>query len=73
MLKNITFSADEKSIDSAREKAINSRTTLNSLFNKWLSSYVKIGYVSNELDSFLNKISYVSSGRSFSRNELNER
>jgi hypothetical protein len=73
MLKNITFSTDEKIIDTARKKALNNKTTLNALFNKWLSGYVKIDHAYNHLDSFLNKVSYASSGKSFSRKELNER
>ncbi|MBM3705161.1 MAG: antitoxin [Actinobacteria bacterium] len=73
MLKNITFTADEKVIETARRKALNNKTTLNILFNKWINSLIKNRYLSSELDLFISKVSYASSGRSFSREELNER
>ena len=73
MLKNITLSADEKLIDLARKKAINNNTTLNELFRQWLANYSIEKGLSADLDQFLAQTSYSASGRSFSREELNER
>jgi hypothetical protein len=71
-MKNITLSADDVVIENARKKALKNNTTLNALFREWLSNYVNNAKSANELDNFLNKIN-VKSGRSFSRDELNER
>jgi hypothetical protein len=38
-MKNITFSADEKIIEEAREEARRRNTTLNEEFRRWLSEY----------------------------------
>ena len=35
-MKNITFSADERLIELARDEAKNRKTTLNQLFRNWL-------------------------------------
>lgn len=71
-MKNITLSADELIIENARKKALSNNTTLNALFREWLACYVNSSKSANELDEFLNQLN-VKSGRSFSRDELNER
>lgn len=71
-MKNITLSADEVIIENARKKALNNNTTLNALFREWLINYVNNAKSVDELDKFLNQLN-VKSGRSFSRDELNER
>jgi hypothetical protein len=38
-MKNITFSADERLIEEARERARERHTTLNEEFRRWLSEY----------------------------------
>jgi len=73
MLKNITFSSDEKVIAAARKKALNNNTSLNALFNSWLSGIAKNDNASAELETFLDKVKYASSGRNFTREEMNER
>lgn len=73
MMKNITFSADDRIIDMARKKARQHNTTINELFKQWLVSYTKEKGLLNEYDNFINNIDYAHSGRSFSRDELNER
>ena len=40
-MKNITLSADEKLIQTARERARAEHTTLNELFRNWLKDYVQ--------------------------------
>lgn len=39
MMKNITFSADERLIQAARERARSEQTTLNEQFRRWLAEY----------------------------------
>lgn len=73
MLKNITFSAEEKLIESARKKARNNNTTINTVFRQWLSVYAKEQGLISELDNYLDKTAYVNSGRSFTRDEYNQR
>jgi len=73
VLKNITLSADEKLIEDARKKAKLNHTTLNDLFRHWLAGYSKDINLTNKMDEFLSKTWYVSSGGSFTRDELNER
>jgi hypothetical protein len=73
MLKNITFSTDAKIIEAARKKALNNNTSLNALFNSWLSGIAKNENASAELETFLKKVKYVSSERNYTREEMNER
>ncbi len=73
MLKNITFSSDVKIINAARKKALNNNTSLNALFNSWLAGIVKNDDSAAELETFLDKVKYVSSGRNFTREDMNER
>ncbi len=73
MLKNITLSADERLIEKARKKAMKNNTTLNELFRHWLINYTVDKNLADELDQFLVETGYASSGRSFTRDELNER
>lgn len=73
MLKNITLSADDKLIENARKKAMKNNTTLNELFRQWLTNYTVEKNLADELDQFLVETGYASSGRSFTRDELNER
>ena len=73
MLKNVTLSAEEKLIEEARKKAKLNNTTLNDLFRHWLTGYSREKNLADKLDLFLSKTEYVSSGRSFTKDELNER
>jgi hypothetical protein len=71
-MKNITLSADEDLIERARQKARQERTTLNSLFRSWLSRYVGSVRAHAEYKQLMERLSYARSGRTFSRDELNE-
>ena len=73
MLKNITISAEEKLIQKAREKARKEQTTLNENIRKWLKQYVDSGSTSKNFDELMNSFSYASPGKSFSKEEMNER
>lgn len=73
MLKNITFSADEDLIRRARERASNEKTTLNEEFRRWLEKYVERPETAEAFNLLMDRFEYVQPGRSFSREEMNER
>ena len=73
MLKNITLSADEELIRRAREKARREHTTLNAHFRKWLKQYVNSDNRLNDYDALMQSLSYARPGKTFTRDELNER
>lgn len=77
-MRNITLSADDDLIELAREKARQQKTTLNNEFRKWLRQYTsnrseaqRRVQAYRELMQELAAVS--SSGRKFSRDEMNER
>jgi hypothetical protein len=73
-MKNITFSADERLIEAARERARRERTTLNSEFRRWLESYAS-PRDADDIRRLLERLrSYAGTGgRKFTRDEMNER
>ncbi len=73
MLKNITFSAEEDLIRRARERAAAERTTLNEEFRRWLEKYVERPETAEAFAVLMDQFEYVQPGRSFTRDELNER
>ncbi len=73
MLKNITLSAEEQLIYKAREKARQERTTLNATFREWLEQYVSADRTLKEYDHLMQSLSYAKPGKTFSRDEMNER
>lgn len=73
MLKNITMSADEELIRKAREKAQREHTTLNETFRGWLRQYVSAEARAKEFDALMQTMEYARAGRTFSREEMNER
>lgn len=72
-MKNITLSANEELIESARRQAISQHTTLNNLFREWLEQYVDRKQAVENYKTLMNRLSYVNSGRKFTREEMNER
>jgi hypothetical protein len=74
-MKNITFSADEASIERARAVARARRTTLNEAFRDWLDIYGNGGSPSKaeEFRALMKRLRYVDAGRKFTREEMNER
>lgn len=74
-MTNITFSADERLIEAARNRARDEKTTLNEVFRRWLEDYAgrkaqadRARAVWEELG---NRIQ--TGGRKFTREEMNER
>lgn len=72
-LKNITLSADEELIAKARKKATECDTTLNEVFRGWLEQFTRPAGSRNEYETLMAQLQDVVPGRSFSRQELNER
>lgn len=73
MLKNITFSANEDLIRKARERAAADKTTLNEAFRLWLEKYAEQVETAQAFVELMDSFGYVQPGRSFSRDEMNER
>jgi hypothetical protein len=73
MRKNITFSAEEHLIRSARERAAAENTTLNDEFRRWLRKYAERPETTAAFTRLMASFNYVKPGRVFSREEMNER
>jgi hypothetical protein len=75
-MKNITLSADEKLIEAARQEARRRKTTLNAEFREWLARYARNRQAQQKLRDYrrlMDSMEEVSSGRRFSRDEMNAR
>lgn len=72
-MKNITLTAEEGLIESARKRASQENKTLNALFRDWLKRYVGQQSGRQEYDRLMKKIATAKSGRKFTRDEMNER
>jgi hypothetical protein len=73
MLKNITLSAEGALIQKARRRASEERKSLNELFREWIARYVGGGRRSGNYYQLMKRLSHARPGRSFSRDEMNER
>lgn len=75
MLRNITLSADELLIARARDKASVVQSTLNVEFRKWLAAYAgaQDDVAVERLREVMKQLTRVDAGRSFTRDEMNER
>jgi hypothetical protein len=72
-MKNITFSADDALIEQARRQAALENTTLNELFRMWLERYVAQPAAAETYQALMEQLAHVRAGRSFTREEMNER
>ena len=73
MTRNVTFSAEARLIELARERARRERTTLNEAFRAWLARYAGTAVASREYADLMERLAYARPGRRFSREEMNER
>ena len=73
MNKNITLTADEAVIRQARRRAVEENTTLNELFRGWIEQYVQQPAASDRFADVMAHLQHVQAGRSFTREEMNER
>lgn len=73
-MKNITFSADERLIEAARERARTEQTTLNEQFRRWLESYARRQERMQRYDEVIRSLQgKLRVGRKLTREEMNER
>ncbi len=74
-MKNITLSADENLIETARQRAAAEHTTLNEQFRIWLEDYSRRKQRADEAMAVVERIrTYThTGGRKFTRDEMNER
>lgn len=73
MTRNITLSADEILIERARARARQQQTSLNAVFRQWLESYAGMQDARESYEPLMARLGKVQSGRSFTRDEMNER
>ncbi|MHB8763812.1 MAG: hypothetical protein ACYDA8_05675 [Deferrisomatales bacterium] len=73
MRRSITLTADPKLIEEARDAARRRNTTLNEAFRHWLARYARQEEAGAGYDELMGQLSYARAGRSFQRDELNER
>ncbi len=73
MRKNITLSAEESIIRRAREKAARQKKSLNDAFREWLAQYAGATEAGDGYEALMTRLRYARPGRTFSREEMNER
>jgi hypothetical protein len=73
MFKNITLSAEESLIEKARRRASEERRSLNDLFREWIARYAGVDKGSERYQRLMKHLAHVRPGRTFSRDEMNER
>lgn len=71
MLKEITLNAEESIVQKAQIIAQTQQTTLEAEFQKWLEYYTSEN--SDGYAKLMHELSHVKVGRTFTRDELNER
>ncbi len=71
--QNITFTANTHLIHEARKKAAREQQSLNSLFLNWLREYTQPKPEPTSYTALMKKLEYVTPGRKFTRDEMNER
>jgi hypothetical protein len=72
-MKNITLSADPSLIEQARAIARSRNRTLNDEFRDWLAGYTAQSGAAPAFHSLMARLKHVKPGRTFTREEMNER
>lgn len=70
---NVTLTAEKDLIERARILARQRGGTLNLAFRQWLTEYTVSSGDAQAYDNLMQRLSHVSSGRRFTRDEMNER
>lgn len=73
MALNVTLSAEESLLRSARRKAVAEHTSLNELFQGWLRGYVSKSSTRDSYPRLMEKLSAVEAGGRWSRDDRNAR
>lgn len=73
-MKSITFTADARLIEAAREQAAAENSSLNEQFRIWLEQYARKRRAAKAMETIERlQGKYDSGGRRFTRDEMNER
>jgi len=73
-MKNITLSADERTIEAARARAREEHSTLNEKFREWLNDYARADNRVEQYETVVARLKgQVKVGRKLTREEMNER
>ena len=74
-MKRITFRADARHVEAARERACAENTTLNEQFRMWLQDYVRQPKAVEQSERTMKALQtrIKTGGRKFTRDEMNER
>jgi hypothetical protein len=72
-VQDITFNADESTLERAREVARVEGRTLDDAFREWLDWYASRNVTKEEVRALYEGLRHVSAGRKFTRDEMNER
>lgn len=72
-MKNITLSADGRTIELAREEARSRKTTLNALFREWIEDLAARDERRKNIGHILKQMKDFDSGGPFTRDQMNER
>ena len=75
MLKNVTFSVEERDIEAARDRARDEHTSMNDLVRLWIGEYGRREDARKRALATIRRIqAYADTGgRKFTRDEMNER
>ena len=71
-MKNITLSADERLIETARDVARKRKSTINAMFREWLADLVQQQERELKLRELDLRLEYANAGGKFTREEMNE-
>ena len=72
-MKKVTLCADGDLIERARSVARSRQTSLNAEFRQWLIEYTEGAARAEAFVALMERLKHVNSGRTYSRDELNER
>ncbi len=72
-MKNITLSADERLIETARDVARKRKSTINAMFREWLADLVQQQERELKLRELDLRLEYAKAGGKFTREQMNER
>jgi hypothetical protein len=72
-MKNVTLSADEELLEQARSIARSQHRTLNAAFREWLTQFTASAGDEQGFNLLMKRLSHVSAGGKFSRDEMNSR
>jgi hypothetical protein len=73
VMKNITLTASEKLIETAREVAKKRKSTIRALFREWLADLLQLQERELKFKEWDLRLEYANAGGQFTRKEMSER